>query len=309
MQECLANTGDGFWWITPLGVLLVVAVIILLAVPKHRRYLLYRGLSVLVITVTLGFNVIGGGKVAAAGSATCGTLSSQPDTSSGVLGAVQVRNVLANDTPTPGSNFVASSLRLALRTGHVLGASISVDRKTVTAPTEGVYVAGNDGSITYTPDSSFVGTAVGVDYSIQDTAGNITTNVYVPTVTSSCTLQVLQDLNFTQEITNNAGIITVFDSVTPNWMSNSTNSPAIDPYDIDLDPNTSGIQTSLTNNTESWTATYVPATDTLTVTVSDPDIYIAVTRTPLFTYTIAVEPGCAEPTSADVEVIKSISMN
>lgn len=108
-------------------------------------------------------------------------VADKKDSSVGRKGMVQTFDVLASHAPTPGETFVLSSFRLALVQNPIQGSSLSADEKTVTAPGEGTY--GVDGSsIRYTPAVSFAGTARGVSYAIEDTAGVTFKNTYSPVV-------------------------------------------------------------------------------------------------------------------------------
>lgn len=109
-------------------------------------------------------------------------IASQPDQSVGEQGQPQTMSVVANDQPSEGATFVLTSLRLSLVDNPVPGSTVGDDGKTVIVPGEGTYVANDDGTITFTPLPSFVGTARGVRYSIRDTAGKMTSNIYRPIV-------------------------------------------------------------------------------------------------------------------------------
>ena len=183
MESCLADTGQNIVLFGGVAItLIIVGALMLVKLGATRKGI---GVSVIAFAV-VSAHVLSPVSYAASGECTsAATNLSQPDTSTGVQGAVQTRNVLLNDTPTPGSEFISSSLRLALATSPVPGSALSANKRTVTAPTEGVYDALSAGLIRYTPEASFIGIAKGVRYSIKDTAGNITTNSYRPTVTSS----------------------------------------------------------------------------------------------------------------------------
>jgi hypothetical protein len=123
-------------------------------------------------------------------------LNAQPDSSVGAPGELQVYNVLQNDTPTPGSSFILSSLRLALVKNPVSGSIVSQGERQVNTPNEGVYIANSEaqnGTISFSPTMSFRGGAVGVKYQIKDTAGNYTGSVYKPRVTENATSNVCDE--------------------------------------------------------------------------------------------------------------------
>lgn len=131
----------------------------------------------------MAFTVVMPGTITFAAPVECPL--SAPDTSTGAVGEVQIYNVLTNDTPTTGSTFVLDSLRLALVENPVEGSVLSDDARKVTAPTEGEYLAGTNGTITFTPQATFTGKTRGVLYSIADTAGNRTSNSYIPMVVAA----------------------------------------------------------------------------------------------------------------------------
>ena len=178
MEICLAETGIGLYTILGLS---CMAIAVTFAVLVARRHGAARFGVMAALVLALGFTHLFT-PVAYAVEESC-PAAATPDTSTGVQGAKQVYNVLDNDRPSPGASFVLGSLTLGLAPGHVLGTSVSEDKKTVTAPNEGVYVAGDNGTITFTPEPDFVGSAVGVVYSIRDTAGKTISSVYAPTVT------------------------------------------------------------------------------------------------------------------------------
>jgi CshA-type fibril repeat protein len=99
------------------------------------------------------------------------SVSVADDFSTGQKGSVQIFDILANDTPRDGATFVLSSLELRLASNYVAGSTLSTDRKQVVAPNEGTYQAQSNGTVRFTPESTFVGTAVGVGYTVRDTNG------------------------------------------------------------------------------------------------------------------------------------------
>lgn len=180
METCLANTGISVFASTGIGLALIAFTVLLWRISLKRKiHFVLHAVVAVVFLCTISVS-----PKQASAAPVCPS-AAKPDTSTGVKGASQVFNVLANDTPSAGSTFVLSSLRLGLVSGHVLGASISVDQKTVTSPTEGVYNAQNNGTIQFTPDPNFVNTATGVVYYIEDTAGKTASSTYIPTVVES----------------------------------------------------------------------------------------------------------------------------
>ncbi|QQS18159.1 hypothetical protein IPL68_06005 [Candidatus Saccharibacteria bacterium] len=204
-------------------------------------------------------------------SAVCSPPRSTPDATSGVLGASQTINVLANDSPTVGHSFVASSLRLRLvgnpRAGSVLGAN----SMTVTVPGEGTYTALNTGFIVFTPEPVFVGTTLGVAYTITDTVGATTSNTYTPTVSGAPVATCSDPASETRVLAPLliSYINGVDEYIYDDWLAMSGNSPLLDPLLLDLNPAESGTQTTLSYPLEGWTANYNPSTDKLTLSVTD----------------------------------------
>lgn len=100
----------------------------------------------------------------------------------GKKGATQVFDVLSSIAPSTGASFDISTFALKLVSNPVPGSKLSADRKTVTAPGEGTYVAQSNGVIKYTPTNNFTGQARGVGFTVQDTRGVTFSNVYSPVV-------------------------------------------------------------------------------------------------------------------------------
>lgn len=108
--------------------------------------------------------------------------STQLSHTSGFKGAPQVLNVLTALTPSSGATFKLNTLELTLLSNHVPGSRLSNDRRMMSAPGEGTYIAQSNGSIAYTPEPDFIGQARGVGYLIQDTKGIVFSSTYKPTV-------------------------------------------------------------------------------------------------------------------------------
>lgn len=302
MQDCLANTGSSMIFPIIVVVFLVGAALAILKADKR-----FRSIVVMTIIGIGGMLVVYTGSNAYADSATTCPAhgsASQPDATTGAQGSVQSTNVGLNDTPSNGAQFLLSSLILALRSNPLAGSTVSPNQKTVTVPGEGVYVAGTNGIITFTPEPSFSGTTHGVAYSLQDTLGATVTNTYTPTVTATviaCTdpaseTRVLDPITISE-------VYGTSENTIDNFIANSTNNPAIDPNTVDLDPTIAGIQQTISNPSEGWSAIYNPSTDQLTVSVSDWVLFYGVVGAgPLFSYTIAPVPNCAQPAGGNVNV-------
>jgi CshA-type fibril repeat protein len=100
------------------------------------------------------------------------------DTTSGPYNTVQTSNVLVNDAAASGTTLAASTLKLCA-TGQT---SPSCNATSVTIANQGTYAIVN-GSVTFTPLSTFAGTATPVSYQVSDALGQTSTTTYTPTVT------------------------------------------------------------------------------------------------------------------------------
>ncbi len=302
MQDCLANTGSSIISPAIIVVFLIGAALAILKADKRLR-------SMVVTTIiSIGgmLLVYTGSAAYAAPVTTCPAhgSASQPDTTTGAQGSVQSTNVGLNDTPSNGAQFLLSSLILILPPNPLAGSTVSPDQKTITVPGEGVYIAGTSGIITFTPEPSFSGTTHGIIYSLKDTLGETVKNTYTPTVTATVVAcaDPASETRILDPITINE-VYGISDNTIDNFIANSTNSPAIDPSAVDLDPTISGIQQTISHPSEGWSAVYNPATDQLTVSVTDWAIFYGVTGAgPLFSYTIAPVPNCTQPAGGNVNV-------
>lgn len=82
------------------------------------------------------------------------------------------QDLLANDTPGAASiPLVPSSVRLEAPHGAVVPALADGAGTRITVPGEGTYSVDDAGVLTFAPESSFIGTASPVTYSVEDAAG------------------------------------------------------------------------------------------------------------------------------------------
>ena len=242
----------------------------------------------------------------AATGSVCLQSKSNPDITSGTVGANQSINVLANDTPSQGAHFIASSLRLRLPANPRAGSVLGANSMTVTVPGEGTYTALDTGFIVFTPEPAFVGTTFGVAYIITDTANATTTNTYTPTVTGAPVATCSDPASETRVLAPTLiSYVTGVDEYTyDDWLAISGNSPLLDPQLLDLNPAVAGTQTTLSYPLEGWTVNYNPTTDKLTLSVTDwIAFYTTVGRGVLFKYSLTPVAGCAQPAAADVSII------
>ncbi|MEI6689091.1 MAG: cadherin-like domain-containing protein [Thermoleophilia bacterium] len=102
------------------------------------------------------------------------------DTSSGAWQAAQTITPLANDTAASGANLLLTSVSLCT----TATANASCTGSTLTVTGQGTYtVNAATGVVTFTPVSTFVGTATPIKYIVGDSAGSLTTATITPTVT------------------------------------------------------------------------------------------------------------------------------
>ena len=101
------------------------------------------------------------------------------DTSTGAYDTNQTISPLSNDTVTSPATLVASSVKLCATTSTT---NASCNLTTLTVPNEGTYTVNANGTVTFDPLPSFVGTASAVKYVVTDTTGQVTNATITPTV-------------------------------------------------------------------------------------------------------------------------------
>ena len=101
------------------------------------------------------------------------------DTSTGAYDTNQTINILTNDTTTSPATLVASSVKLCATTGT---ANASCNLTTLTVANQGTYTVNANGTVTFDPLPTFVGTASPVKYAVQDSTGQLTGATITPTV-------------------------------------------------------------------------------------------------------------------------------
>ena len=106
------------------------------------------------------------------------TPAARPDVSSGPQGVSQTSAVTANDT-VGGFVPVTSTLVLLDADGQ--------PTDTVAVSGQGTYTPGGDGTVVFTPEPAFVGTATPVLYRVADAEGVVVQSTYTPTVTAGPT--------------------------------------------------------------------------------------------------------------------------
>jgi CshA-type fibril repeat protein len=101
------------------------------------------------------------------------------DTSTGPFDTNQTISPLTNDSATTPATLVAGSMKLCATTST---ANASCNLTTLTVPNEGTYTVNANGTITFDPLPTFVGTASPVKYVVADTTGQIANATITPTV-------------------------------------------------------------------------------------------------------------------------------
>lgn len=107
--------------------------------------------------------------------------SASPDTTTGVMNALQFMKVANNDTPSANSTFNLQSLKMSLGSSASLGAFVTPTGM-IYVPGQGSYTILADGTIQFQPLPTFVGTAAGISYSLSDSTGTSVSSSYTPTV-------------------------------------------------------------------------------------------------------------------------------
>lgn len=246
LEACLADTGVNVYIPIVTGVLLIIVSGAMLYRVSSKR----TAVPTLIAAISLcGGILLAGTAPVSALEGVCTPISTtipqdgsaspgaRPDTSSGRVGDVQQLNVLNNDTPSDGATFDAASLRIAPVGDPLPGTVASEDGREITAPTEGEYVAREDGVIEFTPENSFVGRAIGVRYSVRDSVGKVVSSTYTPEVyTDICEVDSSLQL-FNRTIRNGGGWrdsasirrIPLFSSYTPFFAYSAEVSQGVTP--------------------------------------------------------------------------------
>ena len=187
------------------------------------------------------------------------------DTSSGLYDANQVIVILGNDDPGHVSApLVASTVKLC----GISPAETpnSCTQTSVTVPGEGTYTVNANGSVTFDPLPTFIGTVTTpVKYQVADTLGQIDNATITPTVIAPA-ITVVDDTNTGPYDTNQVIAVLTNDTPSAQWVPSSVKLCGISPVET---PN-SCTQTSVT----------VPGEGTYTVNANG-----TVTFDPLLTFT------------------------
>jgi CshA-type fibril repeat protein len=101
------------------------------------------------------------------------------DTSTGAYDTNQMISILGNDTVTSPATLVPTSVKLCATTSTL---NASCNLTTLTVPNEGTYTVNANGTITFDPLPTFVGTASPVKYVVADSTGQLANATITPTV-------------------------------------------------------------------------------------------------------------------------------
>jgi CshA-type fibril repeat protein len=105
-----------------------------------------------------------------------------PDLSSGAFNTAQTITPLANDAAAAGESLTVSSVRLCAVSP--VKNPPNCDDTTVTVSGQGTYTVNASGVVTFTPLSTFYGTATAMRYQVSDSVGQVANSTITPTVTA-----------------------------------------------------------------------------------------------------------------------------
>lgn len=288
-MECLANTGTPVTGVVALLLIICGITMYHWHPNKSNRVSKFVWLPIFALFTISLFGL--GTNSAFAESSTC-LASAAADTATSIQGSVMRFDVTSNDSAGQGATFVLGSLQLVLPQSPISGSVLSADGLRVTAPGEGTYVANSDGTVIFTPESSFTGTGVGVGYTIKTSLGTVISSTLRPTVTAQVAAKCFSesDLSAGQKVNQLIGVIYQDDGAggatfiyigpsSANATLASQTKTSLDPAMFDIDPTIAGIQTSLDHTSdEGWVATYDTGNDTLVVRVTDEAKFFAAYR-------------------------------
>jgi CshA-type fibril repeat protein len=110
------------------------------------------------------------------------TGTASPDTTSGVKGATQTKNVLSNDTASAGDPFNTSSVKLCNIAASTPEVAPNCTATSVTVANVGTYSVDSSGAITFVPLPTYVGTPAALPYRVSSGTGLVVSSTYTPTV-------------------------------------------------------------------------------------------------------------------------------
>jgi CshA-type fibril repeat protein len=110
--------------------------------------------------------------------------SAQDDTSSGAWGVNQTIDVLTNDSAGSGVTLSASTMKLCPQpVPSAPFTAVNCNETSVAISGEGTYTANSDGTVTFDPESTFIGQAeTSVRYVVQDSLGQVGSALITPSV-------------------------------------------------------------------------------------------------------------------------------
>jgi CshA-type fibril repeat protein len=105
--------------------------------------------------------------------------TARPDTSIGVMEQTQTLSPVGNDSP--GAIAYPLDPKTVLLCGATETAPVCT-KTTVTVAGEGTYVVQSNGTVKFTPEAAYYGTATPVRYIVKDSLGQVATSTLTPTV-------------------------------------------------------------------------------------------------------------------------------
>jgi CshA-type fibril repeat protein len=105
--------------------------------------------------------------------------TARPDTSRGVMEQTQTLSPVGNDSP--GAIAYPLDPKTVLLCGATETAPVCT-KTTVTVAGEGTYVVQSNGTVKFTPEAAYYGTATPVRYIVKDSLGQVATSTLTPTV-------------------------------------------------------------------------------------------------------------------------------
>ena len=105
--------------------------------------------------------------------------TARPDTSRGVMEQTQTLSPVGNDSP--GAIAYPLDPKTVLLCGATETAPVCT-KTTVTVAGEGTYVVQSNGTVKFTPEATYYGTAAPVGYIVKDSLGQVATSTLTPTV-------------------------------------------------------------------------------------------------------------------------------
>jgi CshA-type fibril repeat protein len=108
--------------------------------------------------------------------------STTPDSTSGMMGATQTKNLLTNDTASGGDPYTVSSVKLCNISAATPETVPNCTATSVTVPGVGTYSVDTSGVVSFSPLPTYTGTPMSLPYTVTTSLGLIGHSTYTPTV-------------------------------------------------------------------------------------------------------------------------------